>query len=136
MFIPIIISCLSTDCPNGIDEQNCTVSDDDNPDIFSPLPQFPDSTQCNDWTFKCNNGQCIPYWWKCDGSKDCSDESDELDCNDDVTQPPSTENPNDPDYVPQCPKDKFLCPGIYIILKIIIGSRYLSQMKFFVLKNF
>ena len=30
--------------------------------------------------FRCSNDQCIPYWWKCDGSPDCADKSDELEC--------------------------------------------------------
>lgn len=33
---------------------------------------------CADHQFKCNStGQCIPFAWKCDGNKDCSDGSDE-----------------------------------------------------------
>lgn len=54
---------------------------------------------CNDWTFKCNNGKCIPYWWKCDQVNDCEDMSDELGCdtdsNEHVTKPPArpTSNP-------------------------------------------
>ena len=27
-----------------------------------------------------SNEQCIPFWWKCDGTPDCSDASDELEC--------------------------------------------------------
>jgi hypothetical protein len=67
----------------GADEQNCTdIMPDESTEqdgVFD-IPYFPNSTQCNEWTFKCTNGQCIPYWWKCDGSKDCSDQSDELEC--------------------------------------------------------
>ena len=99
------------DCHNGIDEQNCTATE--SPDTFA-LPRFPNATQCNEWTFKCNNGQCIPYWWKCDGSKDCSDESDELECHDDTTtSKTSTDHGHDPDYVPSCGADKFMCPVTY-----------------------
>ena len=43
--------------------------------------------------FKCLNEQCIPFWWKCDGTEDCGDASDELEC------PPGddsdSENPED-----------------------------------------
>lgn len=35
--------------------------------------------------FKCNNGECIPTWWKCDGVKDCTDNSDELGCGEEST---------------------------------------------------
>lgn len=49
---------------------------------------FPFSgSECNEWMFRCNNEQCIPYWWKCDGSPDCSDRSDELECGQIHTQP-------------------------------------------------
>ena len=44
-------------------------------------------SECNEWMFRCNNEQCIPYWWKCDGSPDCSDKSDELECGQTHTQP-------------------------------------------------
>ncbi len=30
--------------------------------------------------FRCANEECIPYWWKCDGTPDCSDASDEVEC--------------------------------------------------------
>ena len=69
------------DCPSGADEANCTSSEETESPIF-PAPFFPNATQCNEWTFRCNNGQCIPYWWKCDGTEDCSDKSDELECQD------------------------------------------------------
>ncbi|KAL1446936.1 hypothetical protein WDU94_000564, partial [Cyamophila willieti] len=35
---------------------------------------------CFDWMFKCNNQNCIPYSWKCDGVDDCEDKSDEDGC--------------------------------------------------------
>uniref|UniRef100_A0A3B4B4V3 Thrombomodulin n=1 Tax=Periophthalmus magnuspinnatus TaxID=409849 RepID=A0A3B4B4V3_9GOBI len=35
---------------------------------------------CNSGQFQCNNGQCINSEWRCDGTKDCTDDSDELNC--------------------------------------------------------
>uniref|UniRef100_A0A8C7GPZ6 Low-density lipoprotein receptor-related protein 2 n=1 Tax=Oncorhynchus kisutch TaxID=8019 RepID=A0A8C7GPZ6_ONCKI len=32
--------------------------------------------------FQCANGQCIDLDWRCDGTKDCTDDSDELNCRD------------------------------------------------------
>jgi len=37
---------------------------------------------CRDDWFKCaNSGRCIPARWICDGDNDCSDMSDERNCN-------------------------------------------------------
>lgn len=44
------------DCPNGLDESNCT---------------------CKDHEFRCNNGMCIMKEWLNDGIDDCLDASDE-----------------------------------------------------------
>ena len=40
--------------------------------------------------FCCNNGNCYSSDWKCDGDKDCDDESDEVDC--DLIIVPATYN--------------------------------------------
>ncbi|XP_051771492.1 low-density lipoprotein receptor-related protein 2 [Ctenopharyngodon idella] len=36
--------------------------------------------QCTSAQFQCSNGQCISQDWRCDGTKDCTDDSDELNC--------------------------------------------------------
>lgn len=41
---------------------------------------FPTNTTCLDWMFKCQNNNCLPYWWRCDGINDCGDNSDEVGC--------------------------------------------------------
>ncbi|XP_028331825.1 low-density lipoprotein receptor-related protein 2 [Gouania willdenowi] len=36
--------------------------------------------RCSSNEFQCNSGQCINEAWRCDGTKDCTDDSDELNC--------------------------------------------------------
>lgn len=36
--------------------------------------------ECDSEHFRCENGHCIPASWRCDGTKDCLDDSDETGC--------------------------------------------------------
>uniref|UniRef100_A0A665WHY5 Low density lipoprotein receptor-related protein 2b n=1 Tax=Echeneis naucrates TaxID=173247 RepID=A0A665WHY5_ECHNA len=45
------------------------------------LPRYVFSTgSCSSDEFQCTSGQCIDSAWRCDGTKDCTDDSDELNC--------------------------------------------------------
>uniref|UniRef100_A0A8D9B9P9 Sortilin-related receptor n=1 Tax=Cacopsylla melanoneura TaxID=428564 RepID=A0A8D9B9P9_9HEMI len=57
------------------DEVNCTTTTIAPNKETSATPPM-----CFDWMFKCNNGNCIPYSWKCDSVDDCEDKSDEDGC--------------------------------------------------------
>lgn len=41
---------------------------------------LPVESRCDANQFRCNDGLCIPASWQCDGDKDCSDHTDELEC--------------------------------------------------------
>ena len=58
---------------NIIQTVNCTI-------IFGHV--FPG---CDGDDFQCNNGMCIPEFWKCDGADDCGDNSDEDRCANDTS---------------------------------------------------
>lgn len=47
-------------------------------DVTFPPPAV--VAQCKGNQFSCANGICIPANWRCDGTKDCEDSSDEIAC--------------------------------------------------------
>uniref|UniRef100_A0A8C9DCQ9 LDL receptor related protein 2 n=1 Tax=Panthera leo TaxID=9689 RepID=A0A8C9DCQ9_PANLE len=50
--------------------------------------------ECDSEHFRCEDGHCIPATWRCDGTRDCLDDTDEVGC------PP-----------PSCKSNQFLCQG-------------------------
>ncbi|XP_073829721.1 terribly reduced optic lobes isoform X13 [Musca autumnalis] len=62
------------DCVDGDDEEHCD-SSGDRQNIYDE-----DEEVCRYNEFRCDNGQCIPYSEVCDNIYDCSDYSDERDC--------------------------------------------------------
>ena len=58
-------------------------------------------------TFPCDDGECIPLPWKCDGEFDCRDRSDEIECR----AKPSAED----QVSTKCSKNDHLCDGVWCI---------------------
>nr|XP_039247418.1 sortilin-related receptor-like [Styela clava] len=66
------------DCNNGADEKSCP-STSTTPKTTTSLPFG--HGKCTVTEFQCeNHPTCIPLQWKCDGTNDCGDHSDEYDC--------------------------------------------------------
>uniref|UniRef100_A0A3P8TS06 Low density lipoprotein receptor-related protein 2b n=1 Tax=Amphiprion percula TaxID=161767 RepID=A0A3P8TS06_AMPPE len=62
---------------------------------------------CGSNEFQCTNGQCIDKDWRCDGTKDCTDDSDELNC------PPPSCSAQEFKCVTsgECISQRFVCDG-------------------------
>lgn len=68
-------------CPDGmvVQDDKCMCPGGNEPSVNSTCPRV--ASTCSSNQFACNNGVCIPEFWKCDGDNDCGDSSDELQCN-------------------------------------------------------
>ncbi|CAB4041170.1 deleted in malignant brain tumors 1 -like, partial [Paramuricea clavata] len=87
------------------------------------------SLSCQNWQFRCNNGQCISSRYQCDGYRQCSDGSDEWYCARPTTWRPWTTSW--PTWLPsrstpgfcqyrqfrcrngQCIDQPYVCDGLY-----------------------
>lgn len=68
-------------CPDGMEmtDGKCLCPNGRKPFANSTCPTIAKTCSANQ--FACNNGVCIPEFWKCDGDNDCGDNSDEVNCN-------------------------------------------------------
>jgi low-density lipoprotein receptor-related protein 1 (alpha-2-macroglobulin receptor) len=74
--IPLSWHCNGfADCLDHSDEYDCRESPPVRPRsrVDASFPGY----QCRSDQFKCDNGECIPMSWQCDGHSDCADQSDE-----------------------------------------------------------
>lgn len=69
---------MALDCSNKL--KQCLNGDVSKIASFVPAPQNFKNLACDDSTFKCKNGYCIKKHRRCDNFADCSDHSDEEDC--------------------------------------------------------
>ncbi|CAL1527038.1 unnamed protein product [Lymnaea stagnalis] len=61
---------------------------------------------CEDYQFRCNNGECIPQIFYCDSGRDCTDGSDEVNCPAGCTSEHEFECLNG-----RCVSKAFICDG-------------------------
>ncbi|XP_063385358.1 sortilin-related receptor-like [Cydia fagiglandana] len=94
------------------DEQNCTYPGTSGHSKLIPRPperpDFPSNGTCLDWMFKCENNNCLPYWWRCDGINDCGDNTDEVGCGSFIIDA-STPAPEPEIKDKKCSKTQFTC---------------------------
>ncbi|XP_049874971.1 sortilin-related receptor isoform X1 [Pectinophora gossypiella] len=110
---------------NASDEKNCTIIGHSKL-IPRPAtenkPEFALNTSCLEWMFKCDNGNCLPYWWRCDSINDCGDNSDEVGCGM-FTPETSSVRPEHEAFSPKCGKAQFMCsPGVCIPLQWVCDT--------------
>ena len=48
--------------------------------FFSAATTPTNDPGCDSYEFSCDNGQCVPDSYRCDGDNDCGDNSDEDRC--------------------------------------------------------
>ena len=74
------------DCADGSDESSCGKDRTKHimlmQNMWSWCAPFslPLAIECDSSQFTCDNGQCIPASFECDGYSDCGDDSDESSC--------------------------------------------------------
>ncbi|XP_033114108.1 uncharacterized protein LOC117114536 [Anneissia japonica] len=94
------------DCKDGSDEDPMEVCQV--PTTLAPTPtMYP--RVCIEGQFQCDGVTCIPAYWKCDGFTDCTDETDEDNCN--AAEEESSSQP----YADDCPTNDFYCDYGYCI---------------------
>ncbi|XP_002731918.1 uncharacterized protein LOC100371296 [Saccoglossus kowalevskii] len=84
--------------------------------VISPSRASIPRPSCADNDFICDDGQCLNKDWECDGSEDCQDASDEVNCfvnsSADIINCPDTDNIFVCDDGRTCIKSDNVCDGV------------------------